>query len=104
MPSATFAHSAQSNVGGGNDLSRDLPGWFRSSRYDVGRTNGVVKIPNLLCDLLIANVVFLATRRRFAFLMAMTVLCLYWFNPAMTWEGGFVGQIEAVQTLPIVLQ
>jgi hypothetical protein len=102
MPLATFAHSAQSNVGGGNDLSSNLPGWFRSSRYDVGRPDGIVKIPNR--DVLIANVVFLATRRRFAFLMAMTVLCLYWFSLAMTWEGGFVGQIEAVQTLPIVLE
>ena len=74
------------------------------TRYNVGRPDGIVKIPNLLCDLLIANVAFLATRRRFAFLMAMTVLCLYWFNLAMTWKGGFVGQIEAVQTLPIVLQ
>jgi hypothetical protein len=41
MPLATFAHSAQSNVGGGNDLSSNLPGWFRSSRYDVGRPDGI---------------------------------------------------------------
>jgi hypothetical protein len=63
----------------------------------------LVKVPNLLCDLLLAIIIFLAVRRRFAFWVAAVVLCLYWFNPGIIWEAGYIGQIEAVQTLPIVL-
>jgi hypothetical protein len=63
----------------------------------------LVKLPNLLCDLLMAIIIFLVARRRFAFWIAAAICCLYWLNPAIIWEGGFVGQIEALQTLPILL-
>jgi dolichyl-phosphate-mannose-protein mannosyltransferase len=63
----------------------------------------LVKLPNLVADLLIGWCIFISVRRRVDFARAVCVLCLYLFNPAMIWEAGFVGQIEAIQTLPILL-
>jgi 4-amino-4-deoxy-L-arabinose transferase-like glycosyltransferase len=63
----------------------------------------LIKLPNLLCDLLIALVIVLVVRSRAGGSAATAALAFYMLNPAMIWEASFVGQIEAVQTLPILM-
>ena len=63
----------------------------------------LIKLPNLICDLLIGLIVFLAVLKRTSFGLAVTILCLYLFNPAIIWEAAFVGQFEAIQTIFILL-
>lgn len=63
----------------------------------------ILKVPNLLADLLIAFIIYRFVRRHFAVSTATVVVCLYLFSPALIWEAAFVGQIEAIQTLPMLL-
>lgn len=61
------------------------------------------KIPNLLFDLLIATLIFCVILKHKYFKMAYLALCFYLFNPAMIWEAGYVGQIESIQALFMLL-
>jgi hypothetical protein len=76
---------------------------FRQFNLESIKLMILTKIPNLICDLLIAIIIYLAVSKNNNFKLAILALCFYLFSPAMIWEGAYIGQIESLQSILMLL-
>ncbi|MBF0555363.1 MAG: glycosyltransferase family 39 protein, partial [Nitrospirae bacterium] len=71
---------------------------FNSTSYLV-----LIKLPNILCDLLTTHVIYVMGRKRFSLSHALIFASFYAFNPAVIINSAAWGQVDSIFTLFIVV-